>query len=364
MKPTLFHNPINFGLSMLLICISALSGCTTNQKQTQFQAQLAQQMAVSALPINNQPEQIAYVLNIGDELDIKFNEREDLNTHVKVRPDGRISLHLIGDIMALGKTSAELESIIREQYRKLGTSDNTFKGLSEKAYLINVNDELTVTFPYHDHMDQTVKVRPDGFISLSLVNDIEAEHKTPEALEAELNRKYSKYLKNPNLTVAVKQFSSLWFEQDGQLSLAGLDNLAPTVIVKSFEPFEIFVAGNVEKPGIIGYRPTLTAMAAIIEAGGQKQGSQMGEVVVLRKGAKEAIALKLNLDDDNPALSVTRNVQLQPFDVVFVPKTEINQAGDFVQELGRIVPFLKNSSFSFLFDILKNSSPQNAISAQ
>ncbi|MBK8816873.1 MAG: polysaccharide biosynthesis/export family protein [Methylococcaceae bacterium] len=343
---------------------TVLSGCASKPEQAQFSRQIAQQMAASAVPGDEKTEMSDYQINVGDELDIKFNEHDNLNAQVKVRPDGRISLHLIGDLLAAGITAHELEPQISQKYRELNSSLNGLQSESDKAYLISVNDELVVKFPYHDHMDQTVKVRPDGFISLSLVNEVAAEHKTPEALEAELNRKYLKYLKNPTITVVVKQFSSSWYEQNGELVLAGLDNLSPTVIVKSFESLEIFVAGNVEKPGILGYRPTLTALGAIIESGGQKQGSQMGEVVVLRKGVKNPIAMKLNLDDDDNGSQAARNVHLKPFDVVYVPKSAINEAGDFVQEIGRIIPPLKNSSFSFLVDVLRNTTSQNAITTQ
>ena len=357
-----FINQIGLGILAVLFTLSV--GCTTKQNQAQFHRQIAQQMAASVTPKDETPEMSEYSINIGDELDIKFNEREDLNAHTKVRPDGRISLHLVGDLLVVGITPHELEQRISQLYRDLSSPDNGEQANSGKAYLINVNDELTIKFPYHDHMDQTVKVRPDGVISLSLVDEVVAEHITPEALEAELNRKYRKFLKNPNLTVVVKQFSSLWYERKGQLSLAGLDSLSPTVIVKSFEPLEIFVAGNVEKPGILSYRPTLTAIAAIIEAGGQKQGSEMDEVVILRKGGKNPIAMRLNLDEEENGSQAARNVHLKPYDVVYVPKSGINEAGDFVQEMGRIIPPLKNSSFSFLVDVLRNSTSENAVTTQ
>ena len=361
-NPFCYFVATKVGFALLLTF--GLLGCATQPGKNAFQQQFAAQMARSA-QTDDTVQATAYTFNIGDELDIKINEREDLNAQVKVRPDGMITLPIVGDLSALGKTASVLEQEIRQSYQNLGGSQD-FAGYNDsKSYLISVNDELQIKFPYHEHLDQTVKVRPDGYISLSLVNDIVAEQKTPEGLEQELNRRYRKFLKNPNLTVVLKQFSSLRYSQNGKTVLAGLEYLTPTVSVKSFEPLEIFVAGNVEKPGILGYRPTLTALAAIIEAGGHKLGAEMASVVVLRKSGQQPISMLIDLDnDDDPGLQAANDIPLKPYDVVFVPKSKINQAGDFVDELGRILPPLKQSSFSFIYDVLSNVSSQNAVSSQ
>ncbi len=60
-----------------------------------------------------------YVLQIGDEFEVKFFHHNELNELVVVRPDGRISLQMIGDVDALGKTPAELDAVITEKYSSI-----------------------------------------------------------------------------------------------------------------------------------------------------------------------------------------------------------------------------------------------------
>lgn len=57
-----------------------------------------------------------YIINPGDELEIKLFYNPDLNEEVTVRPDGRISLQLVGEIIAAGRTPAELGGLLTEQY--------------------------------------------------------------------------------------------------------------------------------------------------------------------------------------------------------------------------------------------------------
>jgi polysaccharide export outer membrane protein len=268
-----------------------------------------------------------------------------------VRPDGKITLPLIGDIIALGKFPEQLDNEISQSYRNLGVSTNHDEDNGYKEYHISVTDELEIKFPYHPGMDQTVKVRPDGQISLSLINAIKAEGKTPEELGHELNRRYQKFLKNPNLTVIVKQFSTMRYALNGKSGLAGLDNIKATVTVKGFEPLEVFVSGDVDHPGVISYRHTLTAMAAIAQAGGEKLGAEMSSVVLLRKQDKHPLAVKLNLSNEKNPEQPSNDVFLKPFDIIIVPRSKISEMGDFVDEIGRIVPPIKNSSFAFFYDV-------------
>lgn len=64
----------------------------------------------------NSLPQKEYRINVGDELDVKFFYNPDLNEDVIVRPDGRISLQLAHEIMAAGRTPAELTDILVEKY--------------------------------------------------------------------------------------------------------------------------------------------------------------------------------------------------------------------------------------------------------
>jgi protein involved in polysaccharide export with SLBB domain len=84
-----------------------------------------------------------YVINPGDNLDIKLFYTPDLNEEVTVRPDGRISLQLVGEIFAAGRTPAELGAILTEQYgREIRKPEVTVIVRSFSAQKIYVDGEV------------------------------------------------------------------------------------------------------------------------------------------------------------------------------------------------------------------------------
>ncbi len=293
-----------------------------------------------------------YLISVTDELDIKFPDRPDLNETVRVRPDGKISLRLIDSVQADGRSPEELQAEIAQRYRELTMPvSSPTSGAAERRYVIGAGDELEIKFPYHQGYDQAVKVRPDGRISLSLVRTIQAEGKTPDELEAELNQRYQAFLKRPDLVVIVRSFARNRVFVGGTSVPAGLEDLRPVVIVRSFAPPQVFVGGEVGRPGVLTYRGNMSLLSSIIESGGTKPGAQTATVLVLRRtGPAEAAVIRRDLRPDQWGRG-TNDIYLEPFDIVFVPKTPIAQVGEFMEQLFGILPPLKNSSFGFVYQI-------------
>lgn len=292
-----------------------------------------------------------YKMDIGDELEIKIQGHDDFNQTVKVKPDGMLTLPLIGEIKAKSRTTDELENEITQRYRLLATQGDTSFAAAAKEYLITVNDDLAVKFPYHTGMDQSVKVRPDGRISLKLIGSVRAEGKTPKLLNDEINRRYQLYLKNPSTTVIVNQFSTLRYRQANEAKIAGFENIKASVNLKASEPLEIFVGGNVLRPGVVRYRQTLTALTAIIEAGGGVVGAELSNVVLLRENLGKPIAAMLDLSAEFLPERASQDVVLKPHDIIIVPNTKIDQAGDFMEDLVRVIPPIQNGSFAFFYGL-------------
>ena len=331
----------------------ALTACSQHHGKQVFNAVSVGELAslTPAAGTSGEARRDQYQVNVGDELDIKVDGHDDLNGTVKVRPDGNVTLPLIGELKALGKATADLESEIERRYRSLSVRDDSVYGDGKKEYLIAVNDELAVKFPFHGNMDQTVKVRPDGKVSLSLLGSVVAEGKSPQSLNRELNRKYQKFLKNPNVAVVVNQFNSMRYRQAGEVKIAGFDRAKTTITVKASAPLEVFVGGNVLRPGLLHYRKTLTAMTAIVEAGGEALGAEMSNVVLLRKHEKQPIATTLDLSNEFKPELASHDILLRPHDIVIVPNSKIDEVGDFVEDLVRTLPPIRNSTFGLFYGL-------------
>lgn len=78
---------------------------------------------------------------------------------------------------------------------------------SQEDYKLEVQDKISINFPFHPQFSCTVLVRTDGKISVPIIGDVQAESLTPAQLAEKLNQMYSKYLINPNITVSLEDFN-------------------------------------------------------------------------------------------------------------------------------------------------------------
>lgn len=184
---------------------------------------------------------------------------------------------------------------------------------SFNEYTIQNGDVLGIQFYYHpDHNINDVLVRNDGMILLPLVGEVRATGLTPAKLAAELTKKYTSNLKDPLVSVSIKSV---------------YQNL-------------VWVGGEVIKPGFVQYRPGLTAVQALMDAGGPKDTAATSECVLLQKvGGTEYRSSKLDLAKVLNEGDTKADLSLGPKDVLFVPKTGIAKADVWVdQHIIKLIP--------------------------
>ncbi|MGE5505072.1 MAG: polysaccharide biosynthesis/export family protein [Actinomycetota bacterium] len=173
------------------------------------------------------------------------------------------------------------------------------------AYVVEPGDDLDVRFFYNPELNEEVTVRPDGNISLPLVGEVRAAGRTPTQLESTLKEAYSRELRQA----------------------------AITVIVKGFAGQRVFVDGEVGQPQMVKIAGQMTAMQAIASAGGFKPGARKGEVLVIRRnGTSQPQVIPLNLDAAIDGADTSQDIALQPYDVVFVPKSRIAQVNTWIEQ--------------------------------
>ena len=164
-------------------------------------------------------------------------------------------------------------------------------------YRLQVGDVLDIRLVLNPELNEEVTIRPDGHISTTISHDIVAGGLTVPELDAALTADYGRDLVNPRISVIVKTF-------------------APTVI---------YVAGEVVKPGEIsssGTAPTLSQ--AIASAGGTKLSGDETKVFIIRyRGNQSPEFLSTRYDELCRGQDPTADVRLAPFDVVFVPRSSI-----------------------------------------
>jgi protein involved in polysaccharide export with SLBB domain len=171
------------------------------------------------------------------------------------------------------------------------------------AYRIAPGDVLELKFYYNPDLNVEVTVRPDGAISAVLAGDVVSAGETPAALSKKLEKLYAAHLRNPEVTVVVKEFS-------GQ---------------------KIFVGGEVMGPRALELRGSMTCMQAIMSAGGPRSSAKLSEALLLRyQGDGKAEVRRVDLA--KVMKGQADDVALQPYDVLVLPKRRIAQVGQFVDE--------------------------------
>jgi protein involved in polysaccharide export with SLBB domain len=180
-------------------------------------------------------------------------------------------------------------------------------------YTIQAGDTLQVRFYYHPENDHEAVVRPDGKLLLPLVGETQAQGLTPAELATQVEKAYGTSLRDPKVAVTVKAMN---------------EN-------------RIWVGGEVNKPGFVTLRQGLTALQAMLEAGGPKDTAKVEEVVLLQRpdSASRYKATKLNLAKALEGADTSGDRLLSASDVVFVPKSGIAKLDQFVdQYIIKVIP--------------------------
>jgi polysaccharide export outer membrane protein len=158
-------------------------------------------------------------------------------------------------------------------------------------YIIGPFDVLDIVFWRDKDLSGEVIVRPDGKISLPLLNEIEAGGLTPEELRGRILQRARRYVEEPTATVIVKQINSR----------------------------RVFIMGEVVKPGIYPLTGPTTLLQLIATAGGMSEFADTENIVVMRTVAGRPERLRLNYKAILKGKDLAQNVELTAGDTVIVP---------------------------------------------
>jgi len=176
--------------------------------------------------------------------------------------------------------------------------------VSEGRYRLQPGDVLDVQFRYSPEFNQTITVQPDGYVSLEISGDLKVAGLTVEQARLAILKRASERLQDPVATVILKEFQRPYF----------------------------VVAGEVAQPGRIEMRESVTAIQAIMLAGGMKETARSSQVVVFRKINSDVAEVKLlNLKSIRRTSDLENDLTLQAGDMVYVPRDKISKIERFMK---------------------------------
>jgi polysaccharide biosynthesis/export protein len=163
-------------------------------------------------------------------------------------------------------------------------------------YRIGPGDQLSIFVWQNRDLTTEVPVRPDGKISLPLINDMVAASKTPTQLSVDIQDQLKKYVNNPLVTVIVHSFVGPYSEQ-------------------------VRVVGEAVRPQAIPYRDRMTLLDAMIATGGLTPLAAGDRATLVRyvNGKQESFGVKL--DDLLRDGDMSANAPLAPGDVIIIPQS-------------------------------------------
>jgi polysaccharide export outer membrane protein len=158
-------------------------------------------------------------------------------------------------------------------------------------YLIGPDDELNVSIWREPDISRSVPVRPDGKISLPLVNDVQAVGLTPMQLGAEITTRLKKFIADPQVTIIVTRINSQ----------------------------RIFILGEVPRAGAYPMLPNMTVLEALSLAGGVTAFAKQSKIHILRMEDGKQLNLPFNYKEALHGQHSEQNIILKPGDTIVVP---------------------------------------------
>ncbi|MFM2096163.1 MAG: hypothetical protein RIS70_3287 [Planctomycetota bacterium] len=248
----------------------------------------------------------AYRLNVGDEVKVESVIDKDLDRSVTIQPDGTITLRLLNQVPAAGRTVDELRKDIEQRYKEFYNDPAiTVTPLKDNTQLKDLLSAIRVNFG-NLAQGQFVTVTPDGTIQLVGLGSVYLQGLTLDEAKREIDERYR--------------------------SLVG-DGLDATPVLVERAPRYVFVVGEVRSPGQFVLQGPTTISQAIALAGGWNVGANLRQIVVFRRNDDwRLMATRIDLSG---ALFGERpcpadEIFLRDSDVVLLPKSPLLRTDDWI----------------------------------
>jgi polysaccharide export outer membrane protein len=269
-----------------------------------------------------------YRLNVGDEVQVESFTDHEINRNLLIQPDGTITLRLLGQVHATGRTVTQLRDALDEAYKKYyKTPAITVTPLKVDTKL----EDLRATIDRRQGIggqSQAVRVTPEGSISLPAIGSVQAQGLTLTELQTELNECYRQIV----------------------------DGIQVIPILVQRAPRYVYVLGEVNTPGRFELTGPTTALQSIAMAGSWRVGANLRQIVVFRRGDDwRLLATLINLEGallgNQPC--PRGEIWIDDSDVVIVPKSKILITDDFIdlvftRGLYGVFPMINSIQFSKL----------------
>lgn len=162
-------------------------------------------------------------------------------------------------------------------------------------YKIGPLDTINVVVWRNPELSSTVTIRPDGYVSIPLVEDLQAAGKSPAELSREIEKSLSRLIRDPVVSIVVTGFQGVYSEQ-------------------------VRIVGEATRPQSVSYRQNMTVLDVMIQVGGVTDFAD-GNGAVLIRGSEAGKQYSLRLKDLLKRGDISANAAVMPGDIIIVPQS-------------------------------------------
>jgi len=198
----------------------------------------------------------------------------------------------LGALLAAGSLPAQDAAKSANSTAQTATqTPATASTVADASYKIGAQDVLRIDVWKEPEISRAVPVRPDGKISLPLLNDVQAAGLTAMELASVITEGLKKFMNSPQVTVSVSEINSR----------------------------RVYVTGEVARPGAYPLLPNMTVLQALTSGGGFTQFARIKNIYVLRTEGGKQVKHPFNYKEVVKGLKAEDNIMLQPGDTIVVP---------------------------------------------
>ena len=173
-----------------------------------------------------------------------------------------------------------------------------------QRYILRASDVLGLTFRYTPDYNHDTSIQPDGFAQLKGLSDaVHIQGMTLQEAQREIVKAYSAILKDPDITVTLKDFEKPYF----------------------------VVSGSVRNPGKFDYRGHTTVMQAVAVAGGLDDKAKHSQILLMRKYSNDLVQVTMvDLRQVMKGKELSKDLEVRPGDTIFAPKSAFAKFAPFI----------------------------------
>ncbi len=258
-----------------------------------------------------------YRAKIQDLIAVRFPYKPTMNQIERIQSDGMINLDLIGRVLAYGRTIKEVEEDLKDKYSKFIKKPMITVSFMESNVRIAELKEAIKTAPRGQ--GRLVPVTPDGTISVPFIVSVRAAGKTVEELHRDLNNAYK---------------------------ALGLDELEVTVNVQTVAATNIYVFGEVHRPGMLKTSKEVSLLQAIALSGSYIPArAELSQVVLIRRrhlprpsaaiiNVFQLLENRKRADKEPVKCDMAKyryDIWLEDGDMVYIPTSGIAKRADYIE---------------------------------